>query len=209
PSRGLGGTFDSTNIVKPLLSVITSIGHDHMAILGNTIEEIAGQKAGIIKNSIPVITGVNQPEALGVIEAEAEKKQAPYQSLYKTCRLFNEAALPSGESFSLETETRCYENIQTSLIGIHQRQNAALAILAAEWLNRLEAAAISEEAMRNGLKKASWPGRFERLQSRPLVFADGAHNEEGVETLIETIRQRFAGKNVHVVFSALKDKPYQ
>ncbi len=72
---GLGGTFDSTNIVKPLLSVITSIGHDHMAILGNTIEEIAGQKAGIIKNSIPVITGVNQPEALGVIEAEAEKSR--------------------------------------------------------------------------------------------------------------------------------------
>ncbi len=206
---GLGGTFDSTNIVNPLLSVITSIGHDHMAILGNTIEEIAGQKAGIIKNSIPVITGVNQPEALGVIEAEADKKQAPYQSLYKTCRLFNEAALPSGESFSLETETKCYENIQTSLIGIHQRQNAALAILAAEWLNRLEAAAISEEAMRNGLKKASWPSRFERLQSRPLVFADGAHNEEGVETLTETIRQRFADKNVHVVFSALKDKPYQ
>ncbi len=72
---GLGGTFDSTNIVNPLLSVITSIGHDHMAILGNTIEEIAGQKAGIIKNSIPVITGVNQPEALGVIEAEAEKSR--------------------------------------------------------------------------------------------------------------------------------------
>lgn len=84
-----------------------------------------------------------------------------------------------------------------------------MAILAAEWMNRLGAAAISEEAMRNGLKKASWPGRFERLQSRPLVFADGAHNEEGVDTLTETIRQRFADKNVHVVFSALKDKPYQ
>lgn len=206
---GLGGTFDSTNIVKPLLSVITSIGHDHMAILGNTIEEIAGQKAGIIKKATPVITGVNQPEALGVIEAEAEKKQAPCQSLFKTCRLFNEAALPYGESFSLETEMKCYDDIQTSLIGIHQRQNAALAILAAEWLNRLTVAAISEEALRNGLKKASWPGRFERLQSRPLVFADGAHNEEGVETLTETIRQRFADKNIHVVFSALKDKPYQ
>ncbi|MCP6682043.1 bifunctional folylpolyglutamate synthase/dihydrofolate synthase [Bacillus nakamurai] len=206
---GLGGKYDSTNIVEPLLTVITSIGHDHMAILGHTIEAIAGEKAGIIKEGIPIITGVNQPEALGVIEAEAEEKQAPYQSLYETCRLFNEAALPSGESFSLETDVKRYENIQTSLIGIHQRQNAALAILAAEWLNRLTYADISEDALRNGLKKASWPGRFEQLQERPVVYADGAHNEEGIEKLAETVKQRFAGDTIHVVFSALKDKPYQ
>ncbi|MGN7374121.1 bifunctional folylpolyglutamate synthase/dihydrofolate synthase [Bacillus halotolerans] len=205
---GLGGRYDSTNVVEPLLTVITSIGHDHMNILGNTIEEIAGEKAGIIKEGIPIVTAVTQPEALQVIRHEAERKSAPFQSLHDTSRIYNEKALPAGEQFSLKTGETCYEDIRTSLIGTHQRQNAALSILAAEWLNRENIAEISDAALRSGLVKAAWPGRLELVQEHPPVFLDGAHNEEGIDKLTETMKQRFPDSDICVVFSALKDKPY-
>ncbi|MCR6595312.1 bifunctional folylpolyglutamate synthase/dihydrofolate synthase [Bacillus halotolerans] len=205
---GLGGRYDSTNVVEPLLTVITSIGHDHMNILGNTIEEIAGEKAGIIKEGIPIVTAVTQPEALQVIRHEAERKSAPFQSLHDTSRIYNEKALPAGEQFSLKTGETCYEDIRTSLIGTHQRQNAALSILAAEWLNRENIAEMSDAALRSGLIKAAWPGRLELVQEHPPVYLDGAHNEEGIDKLTETMKQRFPDSDICVVFSALKDKPY-
>ncbi|MCY9184741.1 folylpolyglutamate synthase/dihydrofolate synthase family protein [Bacillus sp. FSL K6-1012] len=205
---GLGGRYDSTNVVEPLLTVITSIGHDHMNILGNTIEEIAGEKAGIIKEGIPIVTAVTQPEALQVIRHEAERKSAPFQSLHDTSRIYNEKALPAGEQFSLKTGETCYEDMRTSLIGTHQRQNAALSILAAEWLNRENIAEISGAALRSGLVKAAWPGRLELVQEHPSVYLDGAHNEEGIDKLTETMKQRFPDSDICVVFSALKDKPY-
>ncbi|MBJ7572240.1 bifunctional folylpolyglutamate synthase/dihydrofolate synthase [Bacillus halotolerans] len=205
---GLGGRYDSTNVVEPLLTVITSIGHDHMNILGNTIEEIAGEKAGIIKEGIPIVTAVTQPEALQVIRHEAERKSAPFQSLHDTSRIYNEKALPAGEQFSLKTGETCYEDIRTSLIGTHQRQNAALSILAAEWLNRENIAELSDAALRSGLIKAAWPGRLELVQEHPPVYLDGAHNEEGIDKLTETMKQRFPDSDICVVFSALKDKPY-
>ncbi|MBV5123195.1 bifunctional folylpolyglutamate synthase/dihydrofolate synthase [Bacillus halotolerans] len=205
---GLGGRYDSTNVVEPLLTVITSIGHDHMNILGNTIEEIAGEKAGIIKEGIPIVTAVTQPEALQVIRHEAERKSAPFQSLHDTSRIYNEKALPAGEQFSLKTGETCYEDIRTSLIGTHQRQNAALSILAAEWLNRENIAEMNDAALRSGLIKAAWPGRLELVQEHPPVYLDGAHNEEGIDKLTETMKQRFPDSDICVVFSALKDKPY-
>ncbi|KUP34518.1 bifunctional folylpolyglutamate synthase/dihydrofolate synthase [Bacillus halotolerans] len=205
---GLGGRYDSTNVVEPLLTVITSIGHDHMNILGNTIEEIAGEKAGIIKEGIPIVTAVTQPEALQVIRHEAERKSAPFQSLHDTSRIYNEKALPAGEQFSLKTGETCYEDIRTSLIGTHQRQNAALSILAAEWLNRENIAELSDAALRSGLIKAAWPGRLELVQEHPPVYLDGAHNEEGIDKLTETMKQCFPDSDICVVFSALKDKPY-
>jgi dihydrofolate synthase/folylpolyglutamate synthase len=205
---GLGGRYDSTNVVEPLLTAITSIGHDHMNILGNTIAEIAGEKAGIIKDGIPMVTAVTQPEALQVIRHEAERKSAPFQSLHDTCRIYNEEALPAGEQFSFKTGEKCYADIRTSLIGTHQRQNAALSILAAEWLNRENIAEISDAAIRTGLVKAAWPGRLELVQEHPPVYLDGAHNEEGIDKLTETMKQRFPDSDICVVFSALKDKPY-
>ncbi|WP_339191188.1 folylpolyglutamate synthase/dihydrofolate synthase family protein [Bacillus sp. FSL K6-1003] len=205
---GLGGRYDSTNVVEPLLTAITSIGHDHMNILGNTIAEIAGEKAGIIKDGIPMVTAVTQPEALQVIRHEAERKSAPFQSLHDTCRIYNEEALPAGEQFSFKTGEKCYADIRTSLIGTHQRQNAALSILAAEWLNRENIAEISDAAIRSGLVKAAWPGRLELVQEHPPVYLDGAHNEEGIDKLTETMKQRFPDSDICVVFSALKDKPY-
>lgn len=206
---GLGGRLDSTNVAEPILTLITTIGHDHMAILGNTLEEIAGEKAGIIKEGVPVITAVHQKNAYEVIRSIAQEKNAEWISLNDTCAIFNEKALPSGEEFSLETKEKLYENLQTSLIGSHQRQNASLAVLAAENLNQKGFAFINECQIRYGLEKAVWPGRFEKISEDPPVYLDGAHNMEGVERLVDTVKEHFSDKHLYFCFSALKDKPYE
>ncbi|MFN2745056.1 MULTISPECIES: bifunctional folylpolyglutamate synthase/dihydrofolate synthase [Bacillus] len=206
---GLGGRLDSTNVVEPLVTVITSIGHDHTAILGETLEEIAREKAGIIKHGVPVLTAVHQPEAAEVIKRRAMVKEALYLSLHEHCERYDERSLPDGELFSLITPQKRYEQVETGLIGTHQRQNAALAILAAEWLTAVQQANISRQALYSGIKKAAWAGRFEKVLDKPLTFIDGAHNKEGVSRLSETVLGRFGERNIHVCFSALKDKPYQ
>ncbi|MEC3605710.1 bifunctional folylpolyglutamate synthase/dihydrofolate synthase [Bacillus glycinifermentans] len=206
---GLGGRLDSTNVVNPILTVITSIGRDHTAILGDTLEEIAAEKAGIIKQGVPVLTAVHQREAAGVIKRKAAEKGALYISLQETCDIYGELSLPDGERFSLKTPEQQYEQLETGLIGTHQRQNASLAVLAAEWLAAENYADISREALRAGLKKAAWAGRFEKVLEQPLTYIDGAHNKEGVGRLAETVVAHFGDRNIHVCFSALKDKPYQ
>ncbi|MDA1477452.1 bifunctional folylpolyglutamate synthase/dihydrofolate synthase [Bacillus changyiensis] len=206
---GLGGRLDSTNVVEPILSIITSIGYDHTAILGETIQEITREKAGIIKRGVPVLTAVHQPEATEIIKHTAEENDALYISLHDSCQLYEEHSLPSGEQFSLHTLAHQYKKIETSLIGVHQRQNASLAILAAEWLTVEKYADIGQEMLRSGIKKAIWPGRFEKILDKPLTYIDGAHNQEGVDRLAETVAAHFKGRNIHVCFSALKDKPYQ
>lgn len=206
---GLGGRLDSTNVVNPILTVITSIGRDHTAILGDTLEEIAAEKAGIIKQGVPVLTAVHQREAAGVIKRKAAEKGALYISLQETCDIYGELSLPDGERFSLKTPEQQYEQLETGLIGTHQRQNASLAVLAAEWLAAENYADISREALRAGLKKAAWAGRFEKVLEQPLTYIDGAHNKEGVGRLAETVAAHFGDRNIHVCFSALKDKPYQ
>ncbi|MED2944774.1 bifunctional folylpolyglutamate synthase/dihydrofolate synthase [Bacillus swezeyi] len=205
---GLGGRLDSTNVIEPILTVITSIGYDHTAILGETLEEIACEKAGIIKPGVPVLTAVHQPEAADVIKRKAKENESPHMSLHERCERYGEHSLPDGEQFSLKTPAHHYEQMETSLIGTHQRQNASLAILAAEWLTAEKHAHISPRDIRAGIKKAAWAGRFEKILDKPLTFIDGAHNKEGVDRLAETIAARFADRNVHVCFSALKDKPY-
>lgn len=206
---GLGGRLDSTNVVKPMLTVITSIGHDHTAILGGTLKEIAAEKAGIIKRGVPVITAVHQHEAAEVIKRKAMETESAFISLHEVCQLYGDLSLPEGEQFSLKTPLHHYEGIETSLIGTHQRQNASLAILAAEWLTAEKHAAIGEKELKRGIRNAGWPGRFEKVLNKPLVYIDGAHNKEGMERLAETISSHFAGRNIHVCFSALKDKPYR
>ncbi|MCF7617462.1 bifunctional folylpolyglutamate synthase/dihydrofolate synthase [Bacillus sonorensis] len=206
---GLGGRLDSTNVVDPILTVITTIGHDHTAILGETLEEIAAEKAGIIKCGVPVLTAVHQHEAAEVIKRKAAESGSSFISLYEHCDIYGERSLRDGEQFSLRTPGHQYEKMETGLMGTHQRQNASLAILAVEWLAAEQHAAIRSEELRAGLKKAAWAGRFEKVLEKPLTFIDGAHNKEGVDRLAETIAAHFGERNIHVCFSALKDKPYQ
>ncbi|WP_243291159.1 folylpolyglutamate synthase/dihydrofolate synthase family protein [Bacillus sp. FJAT-47783] len=197
---GLGGTYDSTNIISPLVSIITSIGHDHMGILGASLREIAKQKAGIIKNGVPVITAVKQPEALQVIECVANQKKAKH---YLIGREFQIQIEPN---FSIKTPFNDYENVTVSMKGSHQRSNASLAVMAANFLQVYYSFIISDEHIQNGLEKTFWKGRFEEVCHTPRIIIDGAHNVEGVKALKETVLSHFENKKITVLFSALKDK---
>ncbi|MCM3786863.1 bifunctional folylpolyglutamate synthase/dihydrofolate synthase [Domibacillus indicus] len=204
---GLGGRLDSTNIVHPLLSVITTIGMDHLQFLGDTLEEIAREKAGIIKSGVPVVTAVHQPEALAVIAETAKQKRS---ALYQYGRDFTGSWIAStekGEQFDFTSLYSSRPALETGLAGLHQVQNAATAVMAADFLRVFYSFLIEEHHIEQGLQKAVWPGRFETLSDDPLIIADGAHNEEGVEALVRTASQRFPNKNITVLFAAMKDKP--
>lgn len=203
---GLGGRFDSTNIISPLLSIITNIGLDHTNILGGTHEVIAFEKAGIIKDDTAVITGVKKPAALKVITEQAENKNATLFCLDKEILISNHSPLPRGESFTLQTPFQKLDSLEISMIGKHQTENASLAVMAAQYLNHHFAIEITESGTRSGLKKSFWPGRFETISESPMVIIDGAHNEEGINALVHELTERYHEKDIHVVFAALKDK---
>jgi dihydrofolate synthase / folylpolyglutamate synthase len=204
---GLGGRFDSTNIISPLLSIITNIGLDHTNILGNSYEEIAFEKAGIIKSTTPVITAVKQPGAVKVIEEQALKMKAPLIRINQEFSIRSHKTLARGESFSLETSTfHPMDQLVISMMGAHQLENASLAVIAGQYLNQNSLVTIGDQDIRNGLKQAFWPGRFEVISENPLVIIDGAHNNEGVSALVHELSSRFKDRQIHIVFTALKDK---
>lgn len=197
---GLGGRLDSTNILEPKLTVITNIGLDHMNILGDTIEKIAFEKAGIIKKGIPLVTGVDQQSALSVILEKAETMNADVKILDKDFHLSNRISVKTGEKFTFFTDDGSVKNLEITMLGEHQVKNAGLAIMASILLN------IKEEHIRAGLLKAFWPGRLEIVQENPLIIIDGAHNPEGVEVLVKAVNERYQDKKKKVLFAALRDK---
>lgn len=204
---GLGGRLDSTNIIHPLVSVITNIGFDHMAILGETVEEIASEKAGIIKPGVPVITTASQENALDVIRQKAKENKAKLYEFNKQFTVMEYNQLEKGEQFTIQTPFITIENIELSMKGKHQVNNAALAIMTATYLKTFYSFLIEEHHIKAGLKEAFWPGRMEEVVKTPSIYLDGAHNEEGIATLVDTIKTRFSKKRVHILFSALSDKP--
>jgi dihydrofolate synthase/folylpolyglutamate synthase len=203
---GLGGTYDSTNITEPILTMITSIGYDHMNILGNTIEEIALEKAGIIKEGIPMLTSVTDERALNIIKQKAKDMNS---ALYHdTFPVLTHQPLPRGERFEMKTPFSYYKNLEISMRGEHQVQNAALAVMALDYLRSKELFHIDEQHVIKGLLQTSWNGRFEQLSEYPAVIVDGAHNKEGAESLTAVMKRHYHGKKIHILFSALKDKEY-
>lgn len=203
---GLGGRLDSTNIISPMLSVITNIGLDHTSILGNTHEEIAFEKAGIIKQSTPVITAVEHEGALSVIKKRAMTLAAPIFILNQDFFIHSHESLVRGERFTLETKEKNMEHLEIGMIGAHQTKNAALAVMAADYLSRHYSFTIGEDDVRSGLKTAYWPGRFEVISENPLVVIDGAHNDEGISALVQELTDRYHDRKIHLIFTALKDK---
>lgn len=203
---GLGGRFDSTNVIHPLLSIITSIGLDHTAILGDTYEEIAFEKAGIIKNGVSVITGVKQPGALDVIRKKALETKSPMYHLGNEFTAVSRESLERGEEFSFSSLFGQLENLRTTMIGSYQVDNAACAVMASQVLANYYSFIIEENHIRKGLIEAYWPGRLEILSENPFVLIDGAHNEEGINALASEINSRFADKKISILFAALKDK---
>ena len=200
---GMGGRLDATNIIEsPLLSIITGISVDHTAFLGDTIQQIAGEKAGIIKPNCPVLFGGENTVAEQIIAKEADEKQS---LLYKT-----DYSSLSVRDMTLEGTTFKYKGreIKISLLGDYQPRNAAIVLDAVDILRR-GGLAINEEAIKAGLANAKWPARFEIIKNDPTVIFDGAHNLQGIEAAVKSIKRYFADQRVIVVSGVLKDKDYQ
>lgn len=201
---GLGGAIDSTNVVKPLLSVITNVSMDHMNYLGNTIAEIAGVKAGIIKPGVPVVTAA-RGEALSVIEKISRKKNSPLILVRRDVTWEHISLSLGGQSFSVRGRRHVYENLFLPLLGRHQQENAATAVAAAEVLMDL-GFAISSGAVREGLSAVRWPGRLEIVRRDPLVIIDGAHNYDGAKNLRQALEEYFPSMSLILVIGMLGDK---
>ena len=202
---GLGGRGDSTNVVeKPLVSVITSISLDHTDRLGGTIAEIAGEKAGIIKEGCPVVTASERPEAIEVFRETCLKKHTDlYDSSEVTCEILEESL--SGTRFTAEILGELYE-IEISMLGRHQVQNAVCALYALAVLNREGKIRADKQAVLSGMKEARQNGRLELMERKPCVLIDGAHNPDGAKALAETIERFFHGKRILMVTGMLADK---
>jgi dihydrofolate synthase/folylpolyglutamate synthase len=203
---GLGGRFDSTNIIHPILSIITTIGLDHTAILGDTIEQIAFEKAGIIKSGVPVITGVNQQEAIKVIEKTAREMKASVYLLDRDFQLLYNQSTAEGETFTYFSDRNKFENLSITMKGSHQVLNASIAVRAAEYLQTYLSVFIEEKHIRLGLEKMYWMGRFEQISIHPPIIIDGAHNPEGIKELVKTAQSHLKNYSITIIFSALEDK---
>jgi dihydrofolate synthase / folylpolyglutamate synthase len=204
---GLGGRFDSTNVCDPLVSIITNVSFDHMAILGNTLTEIAFQKAGIIKRGVPVVTTAENPEVLGVIERVAVENGTDLRAVGRDFQWSRAADRPYGPGpVHVATNRRDYGPLSFGLFGNHQGANAAGAIAAIEIL-RNAGLAISDPAIAAGLRDVVWPARLELVGRHPTVVLDCAHNVASAAALAETLQQSFpiSGRR-HLIFAASNDK---
>lgn len=200
---GMGGRLDSTNIIdSSLLSVITGIALDHTAFLGDTVEKIAYEKAGIIKSGCPILFGANDAIAEAVIRNSASEKNS---ELYVTDRPAISNIRTSLEGTSFDFAHR--KDIHISLLGLYQPLNAANVITAVDILNS-RGLEISDSAVYEGLSSATWPARFELISKKPTVIYDGAHNPEGIHAAIESIKEYFPEKKVYILSGVMKDKDY-
>jgi len=199
---GLGGRLDATNIVRPVLSVITTIALEHTQYLGTRLEDIAREKAGIIKPGVPVVSGVESGPAAEVIAAESQRLGAPLHEV--ACEVPSEnLGLRDGRQLARLNDCEYV----LGLIGGHQVKNAACALGALRMLPKPP----SLEAIAHGLETAAWAGRFQIVSQSPLTVLDGAHNTAAMEKLLETWREFLASRNLadtraHLVFGAVSDK---
>jgi dihydrofolate synthase/folylpolyglutamate synthase len=201
---GLGGRLDSTNVIDPLLSVITNIAKDHEEQLGKSILKIAGEKAGIIKKGRPLITAATQPQVLQLFSKICKKRGAPYFRVGKEFRY-----VQSGErNFNYEGLHRKLWSIYLNLSGSHQIINATAAFGAIEVLEDL-GYPVSNEAMIEGLKEVEWPGRLETVCSSPRVVLDGAHNPAGALVLKEALEKEFQYHHLILLIGMMKDKDFE
>ncbi len=203
---GMGGLLDSTNVCQPILTGITTIGLDHVALLGDTLESIAEQKAGIIKQGIPLVTGHIVPKALAVIDQIAKAKQAPRLAYGDDYQVGHHESVVMGEIFDYSSSARqgCF---QTGLLGIHQIENAGMAItLLDTYCQETGRELASNDLVAQALEETSWPGRLEIVSKDPLMILDGAHNPHAIKALVETLQERFADYQKEILFTCIKTK---
>ena len=205
---GLGGRLDSTNAIGvPEVTVVTKIGYDHMAVLGDTLDKIAAEKAGIIKKGTKLVLESQKKDAMDVL-LETAKKEAVTEIKIADMHDVTECRYENGRQYFSYQK---YKNLEMAMLGVHQYENAAAAILAAEIF--LKDRGISDEKaeyyIREGIKKTRWEGRMEILSREPFFMVDGAHNGNGVAALAESLRTLFPGEKFHFVMGVMADKNYE
>lgn len=201
---GLGGRLDATNLIsKNVCAVITNLGMDHTEYLGNTLAEIAGEKCGILKPGCPVVAYRSAPEAMKVIRARAKELECPVRTAD-----FGKIRALSADLQGQTFQYKQFPELTVHLLGAHQLKNAAVAL---ETISVLRKAGweIPDEAVVQGMDATRWPGRFEVLQDNPLVIVDGAHNPQGVESLIAAVKEYLPGQHIVCVTGVLADKDWK
>ena len=201
---GLGGRLDSTNVVQPLACGITSLGLDHTEVLGDTLAEIASEKAGIIKRGVPVVCAPQRPEAMRVVRDACEAQQSGLTLAGEDVDWSLESATLDGQRFTLETPRGTYR-LAIPLLGAHQLENAAVAV------GLVEALAdgglhVGREAVAEGLRRVEWPCRLEVLRRAPLLIADGAHNPHSAARLVDAVRSLVPGRRLTLVAGVSRNK---
>ena len=197
---GLGGRFDATNVIKPIVSVITNIGLDHTEILGETVEEIAQDKAGIIKRGIKVVVGTDQPSVKKIILQKSLKENAKVFLMNRDFKIDTRKISSDGSVFHYIGKNNYY-NLRINLLGRHQIDNAAVAIKVTEAVGGL-----TESDIRSGLTKAKIAGRLEIISQKPLIILDGAHNPDKMKALVGAIQEIWPERKVIVVLAIKNDK---
>ena len=203
---GLGGRLDATNILTPVISLITRVDFDHENFLGHSLREIAAEKAGILKHGIPIVLAAQQPEAREVILARAKELGCPVIETPLAYRV-DEQVMENGcvRARITEVASGWSSKLAPQLAGRFQLQNAISAVAAARVLST-RGYRIPESAVEQGIAAASWPGRLEKLQSRPDIYADGAHNPGAARELAAFWEETFAGRKIFLLYGALRDK---
>ena len=204
---GLGGLLDSTNVIEPILTAITTIGMDHTDILGETLEDIATQKAGIIKPNVPLVTGKIEEAALKVIKETAMKQNALIKCFEEDYQVVYQGPDSKwGEIFDFYNEAGKIKNINPPLLGEHQIENASLAIELFFSYCHLKQIPIKQEWIINGLAQTHWPARMEKISDEPFIVMDGAHNNHAMKRLVENVMREFPQRKIWILFSALETK---
>ena len=203
---GMGGLLDSTNVCQPILTGITTIGLDHVALLGDTIEAIAEQKAGIIKQGVPLVTGSIAQEALAVIDCIAEGKDVPRITYGRDYQVSHQESVVTGEVFDYTSAVR-QGRFQTGLLGLHQIENAGMALTLLDiYCQEIGRELASNDLIAQAMEETSWPGRLEVVSSDPLLILDGAHNPHAIKALLGTLQERFADYHKEILFTCIKTK---
>ena len=203
---GMGGLLDSTNVCHPTLTGITTIGLDHVALLGDSLESIAEQKAGIIKQGVPLVTGHIVPEALSVIDQIAKAKQASRLAYGEDYQVSHQESVETGEIFDYSSSVR-QGRFQTGLLGLHQIENAGMAIALLDTFCKEDGRELaSNDLLAQALEETSWPGRLEVVSREPLMILDGAHNPHAIKALLATLQDRFADYHKEILFTCIKTK---
>ena len=203
---GLGGRLDATNVVAPLVSIITRIDFDHENFLGHSLREIAGEKAGILKEHVPAVFAAQLPEAHHVLLQRATELRCPIVETPESFRLESEEIRDGiARATAMEIAGGTSYLLKPRLAGRFQLQNALNAVAAARILQGRNYR-ITDENIVNGIASTEWPGRLERLQMQPDVYLDGAHNPGAARELARFLEENFAGRKVYLIFGAMRDK---